>query len=175
MGEAGERTYQDVDGNQVSLDVLCMREPAWAANRIRVLTAERDAATAGLERLRETAQALVRLVVGESHSDGCPICDALTDADGNVVQHEDFCPFGDLDLALAETPSTLAEAQRRAWEAKALEEAADGFADLVWCVDCGLVRANDPEHDEDHVTRDADADDLAQHLRKLATERRGGT
>ncbi len=28
--------YHDIDGNEVSLDLLCKLEPAWAANRIRV-------------------------------------------------------------------------------------------------------------------------------------------
>jgi hypothetical protein len=69
--------------------------------------------------------------------------------------------------------STAAQAYRDRVRAEALTEAADGFADLVWCVDCGLVRANDPEHDEEHVTRDADADDLAQHLRHMAIEKGG--
>lgn len=34
------QTYYDVDGNECSLDTLCRREPAWAANRIRVLIAK---------------------------------------------------------------------------------------------------------------------------------------
>lgn len=33
------RLYYDTDGERVTLDVLCMREPAWAANRIRALKA----------------------------------------------------------------------------------------------------------------------------------------
>ena len=32
--------YQDINGNPCSLDALCVDEPAWAANRIRVMTAE---------------------------------------------------------------------------------------------------------------------------------------
>ncbi len=47
--------YLDADGNSVSLDVLCKREPAWAADRIRVelarisiLETERDEARANL-------------------------------------------------------------------------------------------------------------------------------
>lgn len=31
-----ERKYHDQDGNACTLDTMCMREPAWAANRIRV-------------------------------------------------------------------------------------------------------------------------------------------
>lgn len=34
---------RDTDGTECTLDVLCLREPAWAANRIRVLTEERAA------------------------------------------------------------------------------------------------------------------------------------
>jgi hypothetical protein len=34
-----EREYRDVDGNRCSLDELCRREPAWAANRVRVTEA----------------------------------------------------------------------------------------------------------------------------------------
>ena len=30
-----ERTYTDSDGNTCTLDVLCRREPAWAASRLR--------------------------------------------------------------------------------------------------------------------------------------------
>ena len=30
--------FYDSDGNKCSLDLLCIREPAWAANRIRSLT-----------------------------------------------------------------------------------------------------------------------------------------
>lgn len=33
-----ERNYQDADGKTCSLDSLCRKEPAWAANRIRVMT-----------------------------------------------------------------------------------------------------------------------------------------
>lgn len=33
-----EHIYRDSDGRPCSLDVLCRREPAWAANRIRTLT-----------------------------------------------------------------------------------------------------------------------------------------
>jgi len=36
--------FYDIDGNEVSLDVLCRREPAWAANRIRDLTKQLDSA-----------------------------------------------------------------------------------------------------------------------------------
>lgn len=32
-----EKRYRDVDGNKVTLDELVRRDPAWAANRIRVL------------------------------------------------------------------------------------------------------------------------------------------
>jgi hypothetical protein len=32
-----EPMYQDGDGNEVTLDVLCRKEPAWAANTIRQL------------------------------------------------------------------------------------------------------------------------------------------
>jgi hypothetical protein len=34
--ETAERTYRDAEGRVCSLDVLCRREPAWAANRLRV-------------------------------------------------------------------------------------------------------------------------------------------
>ena len=38
-----DTAYTDCDGNPCTLDTLCRREPAWAANRIRVTlaTAER--------------------------------------------------------------------------------------------------------------------------------------
>jgi len=36
------KKFYDIDGNEVSLDVLCIREPAWAANRIRDLTEQLD-------------------------------------------------------------------------------------------------------------------------------------
>lgn len=51
MTERMTKDYQDIDGNPCSLDVLCRREPAWAANRIRVMTAELDAVRADLAEL----------------------------------------------------------------------------------------------------------------------------
>ena len=36
---AEQKLYQDAEGEYVTLDALCMREPAWAANRIRALKA----------------------------------------------------------------------------------------------------------------------------------------
>lgn len=32
-----KKEYKDVNGTPISLDMLCTREPAWAANRIRHL------------------------------------------------------------------------------------------------------------------------------------------
>jgi hypothetical protein len=40
-GEGEPSQYYDLAGNEVSLDVLCMREPAWAANRLREMWKER--------------------------------------------------------------------------------------------------------------------------------------
>lgn len=34
-----EHVYHDSDGNPCSLDAMCIREPAWAANRIRATQA----------------------------------------------------------------------------------------------------------------------------------------
>lgn len=50
--EQGEAViqYYDVDGKPCSLDTLCRKDPAWAANRIRVMTeqlASSEAATGG--------------------------------------------------------------------------------------------------------------------------------
>lgn len=41
-------TYRDIDGNPCTLDALCGRDPAWAANRIRRLEADVAEATAEL-------------------------------------------------------------------------------------------------------------------------------
>jgi len=41
--------YQDADGKPTMLYRLCRGEPAWAANRVRALTEERDAAIARAE------------------------------------------------------------------------------------------------------------------------------
>ena len=43
-----ERNYFDADGNEVSLDKLVRIEPAWAANRIRWMTAENERLKAAL-------------------------------------------------------------------------------------------------------------------------------
>ena len=34
--------FYDSDGNECSLDLVCVREPAWVANRIRSLTEQID-------------------------------------------------------------------------------------------------------------------------------------
>ena len=39
-----ERNYNDGEGNSVTLDELCRREPEWAASRIRFMRKELDAA-----------------------------------------------------------------------------------------------------------------------------------
>lgn len=39
------RDYFDVDGNRLTLDELCRRDPGWAANRIRAMVPAPDAAT----------------------------------------------------------------------------------------------------------------------------------
>lgn len=50
--------YYDQDGNPCSLEVLCMREPAWATNRIRALTEQLvDALEAIAEAERRGAEA----------------------------------------------------------------------------------------------------------------------
>lgn len=41
--------YRDSDGNACTLDALCRREPAWAANRIRANRKERDELRAKLD------------------------------------------------------------------------------------------------------------------------------
>lgn len=51
---APEPEYRDLEGNPVSLDTLCRKEPAWAANRIRVTLNERDALRAEVEQLRRS-------------------------------------------------------------------------------------------------------------------------
>lgn len=38
-----DKKYYDIDGNEVSLDALCRKEPAWAANVIRTLWAKKEA------------------------------------------------------------------------------------------------------------------------------------
>ena len=45
--------YRDTDGDPCSLDVLCMREPAWAANRIRAERARAEKAEAERDDLKE--------------------------------------------------------------------------------------------------------------------------
>lgn len=52
---------RDTDGNECTMDVLCMREPAWAANRIRTLTEE-------LARLQVERTALMRFAT--TYADG---------------------------------------------------------------------------------------------------------
>lgn len=52
MAEA-EKLYSDSDGNQVTLDVLCRREPAWAANVIRTLRARVGELEAEVRRVRD--------------------------------------------------------------------------------------------------------------------------
>ena len=44
-----EPEYRDIYRNVVSLDKLCCEEPAWAANVIRTLRKDRDAATVRAE------------------------------------------------------------------------------------------------------------------------------
>jgi len=60
------RQRYDSDGNPVTLDTLCRREPGWAASRIELLEAERDAATARAGRAeRDLGNLLARI-----HGDG---------------------------------------------------------------------------------------------------------
>lgn len=49
--------FFDSDGNPVSLDTLCRREPGWAANRIRTERADLAKAHAEIDRLRSIASA----------------------------------------------------------------------------------------------------------------------
>lgn len=51
--DAGEETWFDSDGQQTTLDALCRKEPAWAANRIR-------AEIARAERLQDAVDATVK-------------------------------------------------------------------------------------------------------------------
>jgi hypothetical protein len=48
-----DRTYHDAEGRVCSLDVLCMREPAWAANRLRVADERIRALEAELASMQE--------------------------------------------------------------------------------------------------------------------------
>lgn len=45
------KTYRDSDGNAVSLETLCRREPTWAASRITVERVQRTEAEAERDRL----------------------------------------------------------------------------------------------------------------------------
>jgi hypothetical protein len=49
----GERQYYDVDGALCTLDMLCRREPAWAANRIHHMTEKLESLRAELEAARK--------------------------------------------------------------------------------------------------------------------------
>lgn len=66
--------FYDADGNEVSLDVLCQKEPAWAANNIRVLwerveslTDRHRKACAENDRLREKLNRHRRVSRDEFH------------------------------------------------------------------------------------------------------------
>lgn len=56
--------YHDADCNPCSLDVLCMREPAWAANRIRAERARAEKAEAELAEARAEIAKLQALLDG---------------------------------------------------------------------------------------------------------------
>ncbi len=45
--------FYDVLGNEVTLDTLCVREPYWAANRIRRLSAKVDELESRVEVLED--------------------------------------------------------------------------------------------------------------------------
>ena len=56
MGNDNDRmaeSYTDGDGRRCNLDVMCRREPAWAANRIRALTEAVEAGVQAFEFLGE--------------------------------------------------------------------------------------------------------------------------
>lgn len=55
MNDHTDRIYKDVDGSPVSLDTLCRKEPAWAANRLRVLEGKLDNAEQALHEAHERA------------------------------------------------------------------------------------------------------------------------
>lgn len=52
--------YMGTDGNQISLDALCRKEPAWAANVIRTLKAEKHECQTRLEELLNAAELVDR-------------------------------------------------------------------------------------------------------------------
>jgi hypothetical protein len=54
--------FYDQTGEARSLDTLCMKEPAWAANRIRVLYAELDKALELLQNKVAFSKALNNIV-----------------------------------------------------------------------------------------------------------------
>ena len=61
-----DKKYQDIDGNYVTLDKLCRTEPAWAANVIRTLRADRDELQTRLTELYSAAE-----LVDKHESLGC--------------------------------------------------------------------------------------------------------
>ena len=54
--EETERRYTDSDGNECGLGVMCIREPAWAANRLRALQARIDELEAEVADMRKRAE-----------------------------------------------------------------------------------------------------------------------
>lgn len=56
-----EKKYHDVDGRECSLDVLCRRDPAWAANMIRSLDRKVEDLESGVTAGKRAASMLVEL------------------------------------------------------------------------------------------------------------------
>ncbi len=57
--------YYDADGRPVTLDTLCRKEPAWAANRIRAEREENAALRAALCRCGVVARSALKRLKGE--------------------------------------------------------------------------------------------------------------
>lgn len=77
-GLAKATEYKDIDGRPVSLDVLCRGEPAWAANNIKRLEADRKALREALRDVCENplslgANARGRVLVGLPEPDAAGI------------------------------------------------------------------------------------------------------
>jgi len=47
-----ERYYHDAEGNPCTLEMLCVKEPRWAATRVRMLCDDVDRLEEEVERLR---------------------------------------------------------------------------------------------------------------------------
>ena len=83
--------YHDSEGRKVSLDILCVREPAWAANRIRAGLVEIEK----LGRAMHDSARIVNEVITERDAlkaemgrlaTHCRIADATLSADNGIIK-----------------------------------------------------------------------------------------